>query len=146
MRKFFILAGLTIAGLFGGFQLQLTWQAGQNREELAQSWSSDSVQFAAIGPNNRTLFVALSDMGQAEDDAFLGSVVQDHHLASELRDLGFEHIQCGTRSMAVAVEVKTSGRKNEKSNCSIHGRKRDSSHARILLADSVHGKSAEGTT
>src|ERR1700693_5901808 len=99
MRKFLILAGLTVAVLFGGFQLQWSWQAGQNREELAQSWSRDSVQFAAIGMNNHTLYAALPDTGQSEDDAFLASVVQDHHLGNELRDLGFEHIQCGGRTV-----------------------------------------------
>lgn len=100
-----------MAGVFGGIQLQWSWQTAQNRAELAQSWSRDSVQFTAIGMSNRTLYAALPGMGQTEDDAFLSSVVQDHHLASELQDLGFERIQCGTRSMAVAVEVKTSGEK-----------------------------------
>jgi hypothetical protein len=102
MREFFILSGLTAAGLFGGFQLQWSWQAGQTRAELAQSWSRDSVQFAAIGTNNHTLYAALPGMGQAEDDAFLASVVQDHHLANELRDPGFERIQCGGRTVVVA--------------------------------------------
>lgn len=90
--------------MFGLIQLRYDWQAAQNREELAQSWSRDSVHFTAIGMNNRTLCAALPGMGQAEDDAFLASVVQDHHLATELRDLGFEYIQCGTRSMAVAAK------------------------------------------
>jgi len=104
MRKFFILAALTIAGLFGGFQLQWSWQAEQTRAELAQSWSRDSVVFTAIGRNNHTLYAALPGVGQAEDDAFLASVVQDHHLAYELRDLGFERIQCGTRTIAVTMK------------------------------------------
>jgi hypothetical protein len=98
MRKFFVLAGLSVAGVI---QLQLTWQAGQTRAELAESWSRDSVEFAAIGTNNRTLYTSLPGMGQAEDDAFLASVVQDHHLANELRDLGFERIQCGGRTVVV---------------------------------------------
>jgi hypothetical protein len=93
-----------MAGVFGGIQLRWSWQTAQNRAELAQSWSGDSVQFTAIGMSNRTLYAALPGMGQAEDDAFLSSVVQDQHLASELQDLGFERIQCGTRSMAIAVK------------------------------------------
>ena len=64
-----------------------------------------------LGRTIARLYAALPGMGQAEDDAFLASVVQDHHLANELRDLGFEQIQCGTRSMAVASEVKTSREK-----------------------------------
>jgi hypothetical protein len=101
MRKFFVLAGVTMAGVFGGIQLRWSWQTAQNRAELAQSWSGDSVQFTAIGMSNRTLYAALPAMGQAEDDAFLASVVQDHHLANELRDLGFERIQCGGRTVVV---------------------------------------------
>jgi hypothetical protein len=104
MRKFLILAGLTVASLFGGIQLRWTWQAGQTRAEIAQSWSRDSVVFAAIGMSNRTLYAALPGMGQAEDDAFLASVVQDHHLANELRDLGFERIQCGGHTVVVTVK------------------------------------------
>ena len=103
MKKFLIIAGLTVAGLFGGFQLQWTWKAGQTRAELAQSWSRDSLVFTAIGRNNHTLYAALPGMGQAEDDAFLASVVQDGHIANELRDLGFERIQCGTRTVVVPV-------------------------------------------
>jgi hypothetical protein len=106
MKRVLIIFGLSLAGMFGVIQLRWTWQAGQNREELAQSWSSDSVQFVAIGPNNRTLFTSLSGMGQAEDDAFLASVAHDGHLANELRGLGFERIQCGARSTALAAERK----------------------------------------
>jgi hypothetical protein len=102
MKNFLILVSLSTAGILGVIQLQMTWQAAQNREELAQSWSRDSIQFAAIGTSNRTLFAALPGMGQAEEDAFLASIVRDHHLANELRDLGFEHIQCGSRTVEFA--------------------------------------------
>ncbi len=87
--------------MFGAFQLRWTWLASQNRTELAQSWSRDAVQFTLIGTNNHTLYAALRGMGQAQDDAFLASVVQDRHLANELRDVGFERIQCGARTIAV---------------------------------------------
>jgi hypothetical protein len=102
MKNFLILVSLSTAGILGVIQLQIAWQAAQNREELAQSWSRDSVQFAAIGTSNRTLFAALPGVGQAEQDAFLASIVRDHHLENELQDLGFEHIQCGSRTVAFA--------------------------------------------
>lgn len=114
MRKFFILAGLTVAGLFGGFQLQWSWQAGQTRAELAQSWSRDSVVFTAIGMSNRTLYAAQPGMGQAEDDAFLTSIVEDHHLANELRDLGFERIQCGGHTVIVTAPTSQENMRDKK--------------------------------
>jgi hypothetical protein len=104
MKRVLIFVGLSLAGIFGFIQLRWTWQAAQNRDELAKSWSRDSVVFTAIGMSNRTLYAALPGMGQAEDDAFLGSVVQDHYLANELRDLGFERIQCGGHTVVVTVK------------------------------------------
>jgi hypothetical protein len=96
VKKFLIFVGLCLAGMYGFIQLRLTWQAAQNREELAQSWSRDSVQFTAIGMNNRTLYAALPGMGQADDDAFLASVVSDKHLSPELRMEGFVSLRVGS--------------------------------------------------
>jgi hypothetical protein len=36
MKNFLILVSLSTAGILGVIQLQMTWQAGQNREELAR--------------------------------------------------------------------------------------------------------------
>jgi hypothetical protein len=101
MKKSHIFVGLSLAGMFAALQLRCTWQEAQNRAELAQSWSRDSVEFAAIGMTNQTLFAALPGMGQAEDDEFLASLVQDQRLANELRGFGFHRIQCGAHTIAI---------------------------------------------
>jgi hypothetical protein len=101
MKRSLIFVGLSLAGMFVAIQLGCNWQAAQNRAELAQSWSRDSVEFAAIGMTNQTLFAALPGMGQAEDAAFLASVVHDHRLANGLRGVGFHRIQCGAHTIAI---------------------------------------------
>jgi hypothetical protein len=52
MKKFLIIAGLSMAGM-SGVHLRGIWLAVQDRAEFAQSWSSDSAQFAAVGTFNQ---------------------------------------------------------------------------------------------
>ena len=100
MRKVFILVVLSAAVLFGGIQLRWTWQAAQNREELAQSWSTDDVQSVATGTFNNNLLVTL--YGDAIDcDVLVGNLLQDHQLMQELAARGFTSVQRGNTKAGI---------------------------------------------
>jgi hypothetical protein len=101
MRNFFILAVLSVAVLFGGIQLRGTWQAAQNRAELAQSWSTDDVQTTAVGTFNNTILVTLADNDPIECDVMLGNIISDHQLSQEIKAQGFSSIQCGQKKVDI---------------------------------------------
>jgi hypothetical protein len=73
------------------------FETADNRQTLAQSWSSDDAQFVAIGTDNRTLYAALPVADPVSCDAFIASVVTDKEETRKLRELGFDRIQCGDR-------------------------------------------------
>jgi hypothetical protein len=97
MKKFLIIAGLSMAGM-SGVHLRGIWQAVQDRAELAQSWSSDSAQFAAVGTFNQTLYIALPENDPVTTDVLVDSILADHKLVEQLRGEGFNAIQSGART------------------------------------------------
>ena len=96
MRNFFILALLSAAVLFGGIQLRWTWQATQNREEVAQSWSTDEVQSTAVGTFNNTI-LTVADNDPIGCDVMLDNIISDHQLSQEIKAQGFSSIRCGQK-------------------------------------------------
>jgi hypothetical protein len=68
------------------------------RQSLAKLWSGASAQFVATGIANKTLQAELPAAGQAEDDAFVDSVLQNQKIVGRLRAAGFSAIKCGQRT------------------------------------------------
>ena len=101
MKNFLILVGLGIAGMFGAIQLRWTWQAAQNRAELAQSWSTDEVQSVATGTFNNTLLVTPADSDPITCDVFIGNIISDRTLVQELTMRGFTSVQCDNKKASL---------------------------------------------
>jgi hypothetical protein len=73
-------------------------RSASQRQSLAELWSGASAQFIATGIANKTLQAELPAAGQAEDDAFLDSVLQNQKIVGRLRAAGFSAIKCGQRT------------------------------------------------
>jgi hypothetical protein len=101
MRNFSILAGLSVVVLFGGIQLRRTWQAMQNRAELAQSWSTDEVQSVATRTFNNTLLVTPAETDPITCDVFIGDIISDRTLVQELTVRGFTAVQCDNKKASL---------------------------------------------
>lgn len=95
MKHFLILVGLTAVGVFGVIQLRWTWQAAQNRAELAQSWSTDEMQSVATGTFNNTLLVTPVDNDPITCDVVVSSIISNRMSAQELTAQGFNSVGCG---------------------------------------------------
>ena len=101
MKNFLILVGLSTVGMLGVIQLRWTWQAAQNRAELAQSWSTDDVQSVATGTFNNTLLVTPADSDPITCDVFIGNIISDRMLVQELTVRGFTAVQCDNKKASL---------------------------------------------
>jgi hypothetical protein len=70
---------LTVLIVFLGAWIDLNRSASQ-RQSLAQLWSGRSAQFVATGIAKKTLKAELPLAGQAEDDAFVDSVLRNQKI------------------------------------------------------------------
>lgn len=88
---------LTVLVILLGVWVQLNRSASQ-RQSLAELWSGASAQFVATGIAKKTLQAELPAAGQAEDDAFVDSVLRNQRIVGRLRAAGFSAIRCGRRT------------------------------------------------
>jgi hypothetical protein len=87
---------LTVLIVLLGLWIQLNRSASQ-RQALAELWSGASAQFVATGIANKTLQAELPSAGQAEDDAFVDSILRNQKIMGRLRAAGFSSIKFGQR-------------------------------------------------
>ena len=105
MRRTII--GLVMLALACGWLRESNGDAAM-RQNLAASWESPSADFAAIGINSRTLYVAIPDADSVGCDAFVDSVITDKPMVDSLRANGFREIKCGQRKARIeSVKSKT---------------------------------------
>ncbi|MFZ3379024.1 MAG: hypothetical protein WA193_05290 [Candidatus Acidiferrales bacterium] len=89
--------GLVMLALASGWLLCESNRDAAMRQNLAASWESPSANFAAIGMNSRTLYVAIPDADSVGCDAFVDSIITDKPMVESLRTQGFREIRCGQR-------------------------------------------------
>jgi hypothetical protein len=94
---------ISAVGFVYGFQ-QFNKRINE-RYALADSWSSDTVDVHATGLANTTLSITMLDDDSANDhircDLLVGEILSDKKLSKQLRDAGFETVQCGTLSVGI---------------------------------------------
>lgn len=65
------------------------------RQQAAQAWSGDNVQFVAVGLTGSTLHAALPDATQVECDVYVDSILNDRGVVAQLKAAGFARVECG---------------------------------------------------
>jgi hypothetical protein len=90
--KIFATVVLTAAFVGVGVHAQ---RVASERQQAAQAWSGDSVQFAAVGITGSTLHIVFPDESQVECDAMVDSIRSDSKLVGKLRLAGFGRVECG---------------------------------------------------
>ncbi len=68
------------------------------RQQAAQSWSSEHVQFAATGLLGNNLQAFLPDGDQVACDTLVDSVITDRNDVRQIKQAGFTQLSCMART------------------------------------------------